>query len=234
MSLSHRILGSLLLPLIFIPSQNALSEALGTKWPKASAIFLTGGLPVGGPASSLPGNTETWRVAATEAANRWNSKQSAFKLTTLSTLGNGVCQSFGDNNLVFSLTACGGIPFEDKVLAITASWSNDTTIIKADIIFNVDRDWGIYNDTLLYSTQDFRRVATHEFGHAMGLKHTTNNNALMFPTASDIFSPTPDDVESLESIYKEEKDSGGSITYLFLLALGIWPLRLISTHKKAD
>ena len=232
MSKSHRVLCSLLLPLIFMPTQNALSEALGTKWPKTSATFLTGGLPLDGPASGLPGDTETWQAAASEAANRWNDAQTAFKLTTLNAVGNGVCQSFGDNNLVFSHKACSS-DFGRNTLAVTAGWSQGSTIVKADIIFNSNKAWGIYDGTLLFSPEDFRRVATHEFGHAMGLAHTTIESALMFTTASNTYLPTPDDVESLESIYKEEKDSG-SISYLLLLTLGISGLRLISTHKKAD
>jgi len=231
-SKNHRVLSGLLLSLIFIPTQNALSEALGTKWPKASATFLTGGLPLGGPTSGLPGDSETWREAAAEAANRWNKEQSAFKLATLNAVGGGVCQNFGDNNLIFLPKACSS-DFGAKTLAITASWSSGSTIVKADIIFNSNQDWGIYDGTLRFTPEDFRRVATHEFGHAMGLDHTTNASALMFPTASDTFLPTSDDVESLESIYKEEKGSGG-VSYLLLLTLGIWRLRLLSTHKKAD
>ena len=234
MSKSHRVLCSrlLLLSLIFMPTQSALSEALGTKWPKTSATFLTGGLPLDGPASGLPGDTETWQAAASEAADSWNDAQSAFKLTTLNAVGNGVCQGFGDNNLIFSSTACSS-DFGKNTLAVTAGWSKGPTIVKADIIFNSNKAWGIYDGFLRFTPEDFRRVATHEFGHAMGLAHTTIKSALMFTTASNTYLPTPDDVESLESIYKDEKNSG-SISYLLLLTLGIWSLRLLKRHKKAD
>jgi len=232
MTVIQRILGSLLLLLIFTPTQNALSEVLGTKWPKTSATFLTGGLPLGGPASGLPGDSETWRESVAEAANRWNDAQSAFKLVTSSTVGSGICQNFGDNNLIFLPQACNST-FGAKTLAVTASWSSGSTIVKSDIIFNSNQDWGIYDGTLRFTPEDFRRVTMHELGHAMGLAHTTTETALMFTTATNTYLPTPDDVESLESIYKEEKDSGG-ISHLLLLALGIWGLRLISAHKKAD
>jgi len=234
MILSSRMLSSFLLLLIFTPFQSAFSEALGTKWPGTSATFLTGHLPVGGPSGSLPGNTETWHAAAIEAASRWNDEQSVFTLATSNAVGSGVCQNFGDNNLIFLLKACSS-DFGTNTLAITAAWSLGTTIVKADIIFNDNKkNWGIYDGPINLYSEDFRRVATHEFGHAMGLAHTTTSSALMFPTASSTYLPTSDDVESLESIYTEVKDdSSGSIGFLLLSLIGIGGLRLLGTHKKA-
>ena len=233
MSLMHRIINSLLLLLIFVPTQNALAA----KWPKPTATFLTGNLPSGGPDSGLPGDTQTWQDTAREAAINWNAAQGIFTLVTSTAVGNVInCEVSGDNSLSFSYTECDKSSFGDSLLAVTRSWSPSNapnTIIESDIIFNSNKIWGIYDGNLVFSLQDFRRVATHEFGHAMGLDHTTNASALMFPTASDTFLPTSDDVESLESIYKEEKGSGG-VSYLLLLTLGIWRLRLLSTHKKAD
>jgi len=230
--------GFYLLLLILTPYQSAQSEALGQKWPITSTTFLTGGLPSDGPAGSLPGNTETWQGAASDAVNRWNNAQSAFTLIISSAAGSGVCHAFGDNNLIFSSTACGGDAFGVNTLAITAGWSSGTTIVKADIIFNSNKVWGIYDGPIRFSPEDFRRVAMHEMGHAMGLAHTTISSALMFATASNTFLPTPDDVESLEAIYEGVEESkggggGGSSTYLLLSMLGMGGLRLVSGHKKA-
>lgn len=232
MNLNHRMLYSLFLLFFITPFQCALSEVLGTKWPTTSTTFLTGGLPLGGPAGTLPGNTQTWRETAIEAANRWNNAQSTFKLVTSSAAGTGICNNFGHNNLAFSSTACSDT-FGDNTLAVTASWSISTTIIKADIIFNSNKLWGIYDGSILFSPEDFSRVAMHEMGHAMGLAHTKTSSALMFATASDTFLPTSDDVDSLKSIYEEAKQNngGGSTTYLLLLILVI---HLRSAHKKAD
>jgi len=233
MILSLRMLSIFLLLLILAPFQSAFSEALGTKWPGTSATFLTGNLPAGGPSGSLPGNTETWRATASEAANRWNNAQNIFTLATSNTVGSGICESSGNNNMSFSTTACDDL-FGTNTLAITAAWSRGTTIVKADIIFNINKTWGIYDGSIRFFPEDFRRVATHEFGHAMGLAHTTTSSALMFATASNTYLPTSDDVESLESIYTEVKDdSSGSISFLLLSLIGIGGLRLLGAHKKA-
>jgi len=233
MILSHRIFRYYLLLLICIPCQSALSESLGVQWPKPSATFLTGGLPANGPAGSLPGNTETWRGTAAEAANRWNDAQSVFKLTTSNAIGSGNCKSFGDNNLSFSSTACSNA-FGANTLAVTAGWSSETTLIKADIIFNSNKTWAIYDGPIRFSPEDFRRVTMHELGHAMGLAHTTTSSALMFTSASNTFLPTLDDVNSLEAIYGgESSNGGGSISYLLLSILSIRSLRFVRAHKKA-
>lgn len=241
MMLNHRVFYSFLPLLICLPLQSALAESLGKKWPRPVATFLTGELPSGGPASNLPGNTKTWRAAAVEAANRWNEAQSAFKLSTSSESGSGNCTSFGDNILSFSSTAC-GTAFGANTLATTRGWSieNTTTIIKADIIFNSNKTWGIYDGSIRFFPEDFRRVATHELGHAMGLDHTDTASALMYYSVSNTFLPTLDDIDSLKAIYvsssSNSSSSGGSMSYLVLVLIPLFGLRLSPTrrHKKAD
>jgi len=237
MILNYRVFHSVLLLFICLPFQSALAESLGKKWPKPAAIFLTGELPPGGPEGSLADNTTTWRAAAVQATDRWNRAQTAFKLSTSNASGSGNCTSFGDNILSFSSTEC-GTAFGANTLAATRGWSSGATIIKADIIFNSNKEitWGIYDGPIPYT--DFRRVAMHELGHAMGLDHTTTPGALMYPTASDTYLPTPDDVESLKAIYtgSDSSSGGGSMGYLVLALIPLFGLRFSfpHRHKKAD
>jgi matrixin len=57
-----------------------------------------------------------------------------------------------------------------------------------------------YLDT--YSSAKKKGVATHEFGHALGLAHT-NNNTVMYPTDAGRtqYSPVQDDINGINSLY---------------------------------
>jgi hypothetical protein len=45
-------------------------------------------------------------------------------------------------------------------------------------------------------------VASHEFGHAIGLLHTTDANALMYPEYSPyVLQPTQDDISGVQRLY---------------------------------
>ena len=55
------------------------------------------------------------------------------------------------------------------VIAVTSVWYNPTTkaIVEFDIMFNTDWTWG---DAIVdTSTMDLQNIATHEFGHGVGL-----------------------------------------------------------------
>ena len=63
------------------------------------------------------------------------------------------------------------------------------------------------------SASDFLVVATHEIGHALGLRHEVSNDAVMFPSARDIYSGLgsaflySDDINGIRSIYGQGKGS---------------------------
>ena len=178
-----------------------MSTPLDVSWPTNSAIFVTGSLPSGGPAEDLAGSTETWKETVIEAANRWNDTPSTFRISVSDSTGSGNCKAKGDNNLSFSSRVCNNSEFGTNTLAVTAGWSNGKTFVKADILINSNRNWGIYDGSQQHSVEDFRRVVAHELGHAIGIAHSDTRNALMSSTASNIFLPILDDISTLNNIY---------------------------------
>lgn len=76
---------------------------------------------------------------------------------------------------------------------------NDGLIYDVDIVFNTDQEDLFHNEFLTL-------VATHEIGHALGLRHTLIENAMMFPEKVPNL-PTalqPDDVAWVEKEYVKE------------------------------
>lgn len=66
--------------------------------------------------------------------------------------------------------------------------------------------WGTGNG---FSVQDIQTHALHELGHALGLSHSNNSNAVMYPTLpSGVVRRTlaQDDIEGIQALYYEFRD----------------------------
>jgi hypothetical protein len=93
-----------------------------------------------------------------------------------------------------------------SLVAETLRWFDGSgNLLDADIVF-YDAAWTFFTGTTgcaggVY-VEDF---AAHEFGHALGLKHSTVTTATMYPTGSNCSiswrTLDPDDLAGVESIY---------------------------------
>jgi hypothetical protein len=170
---------------------SGLAEDAGVSWPTPDATFYIG---------NLSGANGLWKSTFEEAALRWNDTATQFKFNTTRASGSGYCSNLGDNNVRFSATNCGDA-WGSSALGITAFWSKGSELTKVDISFNNNRNWNVYDGNKKAFAVDFRRVAAHELGHAVGLAHSASSNALMFASASNTYLPTPGDVNSLAIKY---------------------------------
>ena len=100
----------------------------------------------------------------------------------------GICQSMMRPNVI----ACVHHASDDP--------SNFVARVKAPMFFrpfsNVS-DWFAINNCTL-----FLDIATHEFGHVVGLSHSTSQSTLMYRTAQSHCDPTPMDVAAAVSLYQ--------------------------------
>ncbi len=114
--------------------------------------------------------------------------------------GTGACSGGGlDGTNTVGWAAQGG-----SVLAVTCSWfqgtGNPKTAIEFDIQIDPGWNWTVGNNPQV----DLQSVLTHEFGHALGLGHSADSSAVMYPsytTGTLKRSLAGDDIAGARAIY---------------------------------
>lgn len=103
---------------------------------------------------------------------------------------------------------CKGKDMRPKTLAQTYKWTRGGRIVKADVYFNTDLRWGVYDGKQPRKNRagddvmDFRRVALHEFGHLLGLGHAPGQGrVIMNAHVSDVDHLTRDDIDGARALY---------------------------------
>ncbi|MCY3821542.1 MAG: matrixin family metalloprotease [Gammaproteobacteria bacterium] len=170
------------------------------------------------------GNLSTaWRPAAIDGLRAWNDAGSRFSFSWSPTSrAPAQCERYdATNSVIWSDAQCSlgaRLDWDDGLLAKTHFWTLRSTgaIVDADVMFNNAKRWSIYNGRLRKSrgdtVWDFRRVATHEFGHVLGLDHPDDHGqvrtALMNSETSDIDTLQPDDVNGIRDLYGSDPGRG--------------------------
>ena len=76
---------------------------------------------------------------------------------------------------------------------------NGTLLTKFDLAerWVLPEDW-IYGTVL-------RTVAAHEIGHLLGLDHSNDEEALMYPYINDALKPREDDIGKIQELYGKKE-----------------------------
>jgi len=206
----YRLLSLAVVAAVALPAAVAFT-LIGKRWPTTTVTFYTG-MPGAAP-SGL-----TWSNAFQQAMQQWNDKtevefvaNSGFRNPcegySRSATGLDFPAGTGDkrNGIDFRSTVCGN-DFGSTVLAITLTNAVEgrfgfNNLVEADIVFNDKYSWDVHDGPRKTGVAEFRRVALHELGHAIGLGHESTATAIMAPRITDLDQLQADDIAGAKALY---------------------------------
>jgi hypothetical protein len=218
----------------FRPTIEALEDRVvpyalsGSQWgnTNVSASFMPDGTGTDTTASSslfaelnAIAPTETWQREFARALQTWASVTNLnFRIVSDSGAASGTSGS-SQNDSRFGDIRLGSYPRTDSYVAYGYYPSGSTR--GGDIFLNSDTTFHIGTYLDLYST------LLHETGHALGLAHSNDGGAVMYPTIMAVYTGlAADDIAGIQAIYGTRRadsyDSGsGNNTFASASALGL-------------
>lgn len=165
----------------------------GPTWPPGPVPYLVNATNLDLPDAVIP-------PALAVGANAWSTQTRAsfrFQYAGASTVTTNTNDGL---NVVMFRNASSG-----SAIATTYWWSSGSRIIDADIVF-WDGGFQFFTGSTGCSNGFYiEDIAAHEFGHFLGLGHSTVPSATMFPSVSTCATGNrtldPDDIAGVEALY---------------------------------
>ena len=170
---------------------------------------------------SWPGNATSWsyneagkpqtlvgdEIAVSAGSYPWATTGADFSFSYdgVTTAGTGACASPPRPSNLDGQNTAGWNPLGGGALAVTCSWFDGADAIEFDMEFDPDWNWTTTDSNVL---MDVQSVSTHEFGHALGLGHSADGGAVMYPS---YLQGTLNRVPQCDDILGEISIYGGTI-----------------------
>ena len=151
------------------------------------------------PAVLLDGSLSYYK-SLENALALWNEQMRDFQFTWTEVPGGTPKNSNGTTEVSMQPSIYGN-NLGSGTLAVTFLNYSNGQMHEADVVFNVtDYKFNSYRG-FVGANQDFHRIALHELGHVLGLDHSHDGNAIMYPNASGTDHLQADDITGVQSIY---------------------------------
>jgi len=188
---------ALVLLLLALPSPAPAFVPSGYRWAGGSSTFYVH--LVNGDGSIDPISGIAWDDAFEHAMAEW-SAETPFQYRIVDGFSDPCSPFDARNGVDFAFIVCGDA-FGFGTLAVALSLSEGAVATETDIVFNEGVSWSIHDGPLHPFLGDFRRVALHELGHALGAAHEDAVPAIMNSTIGDLDVLQPDDRAAAEALY---------------------------------